>query len=178
MSSKTAAPSDMGKPGYVNKAAKAYLRQVGRKLSCVRAQGADFLRQLEDEVFLYCEDHEEMEMAGLTAHFGTPEEVANNFLTELAPAVRWKYERNKRRVLYAAVGIFLITIFLIFAMKLHTYVKQQDIVNGYYVETITYIQGSNPIRRLFTRWLQVMAADGNTMQGKTLGKMFQIPYNR
>lgn len=96
------------------------------------------MRQLEDEVFLYCEDHEGMEMAGLTAHFGTPEEVANNFLTELAPAVRWKYERNKRRVLYAAVGIFLIAIFLIFAMKLHTYVKQQDIVNGYYVETITY----------------------------------------
>lgn len=96
------------------------------------------MRQLEDEVFLYCEDHEEMEMAGLTAHFGTPEEVANNFLTELAPAVRWKYERIRQRVFYAAIAIVLAAALLVTAMEGYTNIKQQKILDGHYIESITY----------------------------------------
>lgn len=119
------------------------------------------MRQLEDEVFLYCEDHEEMEMAGLTAHFGTPEEVANNFLTELAPAVRWKYERIRQRVFYAAIAIVLAAVLLVTAMEVYTNIKQQRILDGHYIESITRQVDTLPEVTGPTFWVEHFSSEDN-----------------
>lgn len=122
----------------MNKAAKVYLREIRKRLPCSRSVKAEFLRQLEDEVFLYCGEHEEADFAALAAHFGTPEEVANSFLCELGTNTVRQYLTLRKRVLYAAAGIVLTVVILTSAVEIYTSYKQQQALDSYYIESITY----------------------------------------
>lgn len=100
-------------------------------------------------------------MAGLTARFGTPEEVANNFLTELEPRVMWKYERIRRRVLYAVAAIVLIAVLLITAMETYTNIRQQQVLDIHYVESITYKSDVLPEATGPTYWVIEFSSEEN-----------------
>jgi len=107
---------------------------VKKQLPCEPSQARPFLSQLEDEIFLFCEEEEDGGWDALTAKFGAPEDAAINFLLELEPAALWKYQRQKMRLMVAVVCV---TAILVLAMRFHTYVKQQSFMDGYWKEYIT-----------------------------------------
>ncbi len=132
MYSKTVPPLAAGRKRQST--ARRYLRQVKRRLICPYRQKKAFLSQLEDELFLFGEDSEDAGWDALVAQFGTPENMADEFMAELEPGALWKYQRRKINLMFAVVCV---TAALILAMQAHTYVVQMSNLNGYVIETIT-----------------------------------------
>ena len=93
---------------------------------------------MEDEVFLYCEEHNDSDIDVLINQFGSPEEVANEFLAELGISTINKSNQMKRRVLFLAAIIVITAIALVSATEIYTRYKQQQVLDGYYIDSITY----------------------------------------
>lgn len=74
---------------------------------CPHSVKAAFLRQLEDDIFLYCEEHAGADSAALRARFGAPDAVAEEFLSALDPIVFSRAYRNKQRMATLAAAVLL-----------------------------------------------------------------------
>lgn len=99
---------------------------------------------MEDEVFLYCEEHDDADIDTLVKRFGLPEEVANVFLEELGISTINTSNQIKRRVLYLAAIIVIAVIVLVSATVIYTSYKQQQALDVYYIESITYQEDVMP----------------------------------
>ena len=122
----------------MSSAAKAYLRQIRSKIPCQRSLKAGFLRQLEDEVFLYCEDHAGTDILALHAHFGTPDDVAAEFLDVIGPAAARKglWTRKRLAILVIAVVLTIATVFLV--SEIREYWLLQEYLDSNNIEFVPY----------------------------------------
>lgn len=125
----------------MNPAAKQYLRQVKKHLHCPRSLKNKFLQQLEDEFFLYCEDHPSMDLAGLTRCYGAPETIANEFLSELSGEMICRMYVRKGKLTWIVAG--RLALFLLVVGICQIYI-QNLFLDSYYVESITYESDSLP----------------------------------
>lgn len=119
-------------------AASQYLREVKKRIPCSGSQKTEFLYQLEAEVIYYCEDHDDVNLAVLTKHFGTPEDVANEFLAELGVTAVNKVNTAKQHILIIFAAISIAAILLITSVEAYTNYKQQRIMDIHFIEEITY----------------------------------------
>lgn len=119
-------------------AASQYLREVKKRIPCSGSQKAEFLCQLEAEVIYYCEDHDDVDFVALSECFGSPEEIASDFLSELGANSINRATLAKQRAQYAAILILVITIVLVSGIIIYTAYKQQQALDVHYIESITY----------------------------------------
>lgn len=93
---------------------------------------------MEAEVIYYCEDHDYVDFAALSDHFGFPEDVAKDFLSELGINAVNKSNKSKQYILYFIALVAVCVI--IFAAVVETYAnyKQQKALDVHYIESITY----------------------------------------
>lgn len=89
-------------------------------------------------MFLYCEDHSNIDIDELSVHFGSPEEVANDFLSELGTSALNKANSIGRSILYLASIFVIIGIILITTIEIYTFCEQQKKPDVYFNEAITY----------------------------------------
>ena len=119
-------------------AASQYLREVKKRIPCSGSQKTEFLCQLEAEVIYYCEDHDYVDLATLSEYFGNPEDVARDFLSELGESTLTKTNDIKQRLIYFAILIVLMIAILVASVSIYTDYKQQQALDTYYIESITY----------------------------------------
>lgn len=119
----------------MNKAAAQYLRAVRRNLSCPASLKREFLSQLEDEVLLFCDEHDEADVQTIAARFGTAEEVAQEFLRELDGQVLVKQQSQAKKILLAALAIVILFGLMVMARQIYI---QQLFLDSYFIEYITY----------------------------------------
>lgn len=144
MFSGTAYPLGLKERKHMNKAASQYLREVKKRIHCSRSLKTEFLFQLEDEVDFFCEDFDGVDFSILSERFGTPDDVAREFLTELGLEVVSSASRKRQHILYFAVSvIFLIAVFSA-VVEIYTNYQQKQALDGYYVESITYEEDVTP----------------------------------
>lgn len=99
----------------------------------------EFLRQLEDEINYYCEDHGDADLSELEQRFGLPEDIARDFQTELDVYSASKANsRVQSRFKFAAVTVLLVVIVLVAGVEIGTRLKQQKIMDFFYIDEITY----------------------------------------
>lgn len=96
---------------------------------------AGFLRQLEAEVIFYCEDHEDADYSTLLKYFGEPENIAKDFSSELGGYAAIELTSVKRRILFIATLVAMITVA---CAGIHTCYLQHKLLDVQYVESITY----------------------------------------
>lgn len=72
-------------------------------------------------------------MDSLSEYFGTPEEVAENFLAALKPETIWKHQRVRTYALFISLAIVLA---LVIASHVATYVNQREFMDGYWTVTV------------------------------------------
>lgn len=125
----------------MNPAAKQYIRQVKKHLHCPRSLKNEFLQQLGDEIFLYCEENDLADFDDLARHFGAPETVAKEFLSELDGETISKYYSHRGRLALIAAGC--LAVFLVGVGIRQVYV-QNLFLDTHYVESITYESDSLP----------------------------------
>ena len=122
----------------MSKVASQYLRKVEKRIDCSTSLKTEFLCQLEDEVFLYCEDHGDVDENALIDKFGSPQEIAHNFLNELGPDAIGKSFVVKRRALIAVVCIVLVALILVAIIGMCVYIMREHFTDPHYVDSITY----------------------------------------
>lgn len=88
----------------------------------------------------------------LVQHFGTPEEVADNFLSELEPEAMWKHTQLRRKILYLVFAIVLVAASIMLAIQIRTYRMQQEFLDGYVIDAVSYQEdtGNEPLFHMVT----------------------------
>lgn len=89
---------------------------------------------MEAEVIYYCEDYDDVGFTTLVERFGTPENVAKDFLSELGENAATEAYSIKRKVLYLCVAIIIV---IGIGAVLHTSYVQHTLLDIQYVESIT-----------------------------------------
>lgn len=130
----------------MSSAARAYLREVKSRMFCPRSVKAAFLRQLEDDIFLYCEENAGADAAALNARFGAPEVVAEDFLGALDPILFSRAYHSRQRRMTALVVLLLSAAAIIGAFCIREYWAEQESDSA--IELVPYEgdlpQGENP----------------------------------
>lgn len=93
---------------------------------------------MEAEVIYYCEDHDYIDLATLSEHFGNPEDVAREFLSELGESSLIRSDSIKYRLRNTAIVIIVVASFIVLGLKLAISFKQKQVLDGHYIESITY----------------------------------------
>ena len=93
---------------------------------------------MEGEVDFFCEEHNKADYAVLAQHFGSPEDIAKEFLSELGGCTNNQIDRVRRCTLYITASIAIAAILFAAGAAIYTNYKQQKVLDGYFVESITY----------------------------------------
>ena len=129
----------------MNRAAKQYLRQVKRHLCCPSSRSREFLRQLENDILLFCEK----EHAGypqISEHFGIPKDVAADFLDSLDPKEVSCFAYSRLRVSYLVTAVILVVFLgIVIPTAIAQTRENYSFMNAYYEESIVkYDPGEIP----------------------------------
>lgn len=144
MSSDTVRNMEPNIPNELGTEAKQYLQAIKRGLHCSRDRKNLFLKQMHESILQYLSEKPAATLADLTAEFGTPDEIARSFIEEADPAVVGKSLRYGWRIFWAVLAVAVIVAAIMLSLYFHTYTKQQDILDGEYLESITEIGSVEP----------------------------------
>lgn len=125
----------------MHNAAGQYLRKVKQQLLCPNSMKKPFLRQLEAELSFFCADHADADLDLLSQQFGSPGEVAEDFLTELGELAVSRYTRSRRRLLYLTLGVVLSAVIFSVILSIRTSALRQTLPEGEFVASIIYETG-------------------------------------
>jgi len=128
--------------GVADRDVKKYLRSVKKLLHCPRTQRNEFLRQLETNIYFFISESEVEDMEEVIKEFGSPEEIAQNFLDECnskAVSRSIRFKQMTSRFITAIVLIAAIALVSIYLIDLIDHINYRD---GYFVDTVGY--GSPP----------------------------------
>lgn len=119
-------------------AAAQYLKEVNKNIICPVSLKKPFLQQLETEAQYFCEDHRDTSMEMLSGQFGTPEDVAEMFLTELGSRTLEHYKQRQRILCQIMAAVLLVSLAAAAFVVYDAYVMQQRLDDNKYVDSITY----------------------------------------
>lgn len=77
---------------------------------CPYSQKSKFLRQLASELEAYCDHRDDISQNALREEFGTPEEVANTFLSEMGPVKMGKAVLRHSHYAYITVSVLFVAL--------------------------------------------------------------------
>ena len=79
-----------------------------------------------------------MDFAALAECFGYPDDVANDFLSELGANTINKASLIRQRFMYLSVFTIVVATLIAAGVKIYAAYKQNQALDGYYIESITY----------------------------------------
>ena len=120
----------------MNKPARAYLRAVRWALRCPGRQGKQLLRQLSEDIEEYCEEHPVATEEELCRRFGTPEDVAADFVEDLGGSIAVNIQRRRNRIVTAVIVVLVLVAGAVTVRQIWI---QQLLLDMHWVESITYI---------------------------------------
>ncbi len=106
-----------------NKSSRAYLRAVGRSLSCSHSERAAILSDLEASVMEFiAESQEEVSVEQLAEHFGEPSAVGGGYVDKRN--IDWLKSRSRqlawwRTATVASVAFFVLSVVVAFYLGTH-----------------------------------------------------------
>ena len=115
-----------------------YLRQLKMRLQCPRAIRKPFLQQMETELEDFCARNDTADATLLAQAFGSPEDLAQEFLSELSADAVASSIRARRRALLAAISVLLLIAGTVRFFTL--YAPPQTVENDALVAIVRYAQ--------------------------------------
>lgn len=119
----------------MNKVAERYLRAVRKALHCPGRQGKRLLRQLSEDIEEYCEEHPDATEEALCRRFGTPEDVAADFVEDLGGSIAVNIQRRRNRIVTAVIVVLVLVAGAVTVRQIWI---QQLLLDFHWVESITY----------------------------------------
>ena len=96
-------------------AIKQYCKSVRKELSCPRKIKCDLIARIMPDLEAYADENPNASFDDISAHFGTPKEVAESYLSSLDED-ELKKRLNKAKKIWAAVISSCIIIVLLFTV--------------------------------------------------------------
>ena len=121
--------------GVNGKVIKQYCKSVKKELSCPRKIKSDLIARILPDLEAYADENPNASFDDICAHFGTPSEVAESYLSSLDEDELKKRLKNAKKI-WITVIAFCIVIVLLFIAT--------------YVYMITYNKSVQPVFREIT----------------------------
>ena len=134
------AAKKLGTSGQTKLDAKAYLREVRRRLHCPRTTKRAFMSQLEGSVSQYLEDHPAAKFSDLATAFGEPEEIAIRFIEQSNPKAIRHSLRIRKRILWLVIAVAVVTAIIVATVEIMNYVDKHSFREGHFVETVSQVE--------------------------------------
>ena len=118
----------------LDRKAAAYCRRIGKKLPFGGQRKRCYLQSLQEDVARYLSTHPWAGEDGLTETFGSPEQIAVAFLSEMGDEEIYRRISARKRVVRLVVAGLGIALLLLTAALLYMILRnQQEVAEGHFV---------------------------------------------
>ena len=117
-----------------NFALRQYFRSISSLLPCGSKQKRLILGTARNNVAVFLQDHPEADFACIQQHFGTPEEIAAAFVSDMDMPQLLGALRSRRRVFVAVIGALAAALLLWGAGVALTVADQHNANPSYFVD--------------------------------------------
>ena len=118
-------------------AAKLFYKNTKNKLSCPRKIKKDLILRIESSVYDYIEGNPDASYDEIEAHFGSPRELANSYISSLDSEEICKAIKKAKTIKIAVIVTCIIALIALFATFAKMISDNKDTTPVYYEETIS-----------------------------------------
>ena len=116
-----------------NAQSQRYLREVRSWLPCSRKLKREILEEINNTITQYLSENPGAAYTDFTARFGTPQQIAASYVSEMEIGELLRDLRIKRRIIGIVAATVAVLIFLWAGLVVASYVDHTKDVNGYLV---------------------------------------------
>lgn len=142
-------------------AAAQYLQEVNKQITCPNSLKKPFLRQLKTEALCFCAEHDGADIHMLSGQFGTPEEVAGEFLAELSSRTVAHYSSKRKQILRFTIAVVLTAVIAFTFLGIQKYYLRQKLTEEEFVASITYEKESDSNQSWFLSQDTIFGSTGS-----------------
>ena len=127
----------------MNQAVKQYLKEIKKQLPCSASQKKRYMEHITDSVSDYVGQHSDCNFEELCKAFGTPEEIADAYISDLSADEFSKKTSTKKVVLVSIVlGVILVGVVAFASVQIA--IAKSDLANGYYYHVVYELPSDAP----------------------------------
>lgn len=123
--------------------AAAYCRRIGRKLPFGGQRKQDYLQSLQEDVGRYLSAHPWAKPEELTETFGSPEQIAVAFLSEMDDREIYRRISARKRVVRLVFSGLVLALLLLTAALVYMILRNEQDMDGHFIiiQACGWVQG-------------------------------------
>lgn len=122
----------------INKEIDEYIAEIKKNLICSSSQKNTIINDLRESIVNFVEENNIDDINKVYAQFGTPEEIANQSISDTEPQkIKKNYKHHRVIIIGVVVAVLIITIVIIWAA-----LDGHKAVDGYYVDSLESIEAT------------------------------------
>lgn len=122
----------------INKEIDEYIAEIKKNLICSSSQKNTIINDLRNSIVNFVEENNIDDINKVYAQFGTPEEIANQSISDTEPQkIKKNYKHHRVIVIGVVVAVLIIAIVIIWAA-----LDGHKAVDGYFVDSLESIEAT------------------------------------
>lgn len=122
----------------INKEIDEYIAEIKKNLICSSSQKNTIITDLRNSIVNFVEENDIDDINKVYAQFGTPEEIANQSISDTEPQkIKKNYKHHRVIIIGVVVAVLIITIVIIWAA-----LDGHKAVDGYFVDSLESIEAT------------------------------------
>lgn len=122
----------------INKEIDEYIAEIKKNLICSSSQKNTIINDLRNSIVNFVEENNIDDINKVYAQFGTPEEIANQSISDTEPQkIKKNYKHHRVIIIGVVVAVLIIAIVIIWAA-----LDGHKAVDGYFVDSLESIEAT------------------------------------
>lgn len=122
----------------INKEIDEYIAEIKKNLICSSSQKNTIINDLRNSIVNFVEENDIDDINKVYAQFGTPEEIANQSISDTEPQkIKKNYKHHRVIIIGVVVAVLIIAIVIIWAA-----LDGHKAVDGYFVDSLESIEAT------------------------------------
>lgn len=122
----------------INKEIDEYIAEIKKNLICSSSQKNTIINELRNSIVNFVEENDIDDINKVYAQFGTPEEIANQSISDTEPQkIKKNYKHHRVIIIGVVVAVLIIAIVIIWAA-----LDGHKAVDGYFVDSLESIEAT------------------------------------
>ena len=122
----------------INKEIDEYIAEIKKNLICSSSQKNTIINDLRESIVNFVEENNIDDINKVYAQFGTPEEIANQSISDTEPQkIKKNYKHHRVIIVGVVVAVLIIAIVIIWAA-----LDGHKAVDGYFVDSLESIEAT------------------------------------
>ena len=122
----------------INKEIDEYIAEIKKNLICSSSQKNTIINDLRNSIVNFVKENDIDDINKVYAQFGTPEEIANQSISDTEPQkIKKNYKHHRVIIIGVVVAVLIIAIVIIWAA-----LDGHKAVDGYFVDSLESIEAT------------------------------------